>query len=428
MKKKVLSTLLVGAMAASLFAGCTGTKTTTTVAGGNASAERPTLEAYGSGEIKIWVADNIVDFTKQYADKFIAEHPEYSGYTIVVQPCGEDAVTDNVLTDLDAAADIFGFAQDQLARLVSGNALASFGGYYENSVKKSNDAGSVGAVTVGETVYAFPCTSDNGYFVYYDKSVVKESSLNSLEAMIADCEAADKNFYFDFGNGWYQTAFFFGTGCTLTYETNDEGKFTKCNIDYNSDKGMVALKKMAEVINSPSFVNGSDASKADNYGFIVTGIWGKDSVIGVIGEDFGTCKLPEFKGSDGKNYQLSGFGGFKIMGVKPQAEQGKQLVCLHLAEYLTSAEVQLARFNAVGWGPSNLEAQQNEAVQKDPCLSALAAQLAHAIPQGQYPQGYWDSATAFYNDVNVGKMLSDDELKSLLAAFQTTCEGYCNAE
>ena len=435
MKKKVLSTLLVGAMAASMFAGCS-TDTTTKTPGGTdtpggttapVAVERPKLDDYGSGTIKIWVADAVVDLTKEYAEKFISEHEEYSGYSIVVEANGEDVAANNVLTDLDAAADIFGFPQDQLSRLVSAGALASFGGYYANSVTTSNDAGSVAAATVGEKMYAFPYTSDNGYFIYYDKSVIKESSLNSLEAMIADCEAAEKNFYFDIGNGWYQTAFFFATECELTYDTNTDGKYTKCNIDYNSDKGLVALKEIADTVKSPFFVGGSNADEANNVGFMVVGTWAKDTMKKLLGDNYATCKLPEFEGSDGKKYQLSGFGGFKIMGVKPQSEQGKQLVCLHLAEYLTSTEVQLARFEAAGFGPSNLAAQQDAAVQADEALAALGAQLAYTIPQGQYPGDYWSRAGALFNDVK-DKNLSDAELKALLEKFQADCESYCNAE
>ena len=433
MKKKVLSTLLVGAMVASMFAGCTPDKTTTAPAGQDGTTapvvtERPKLDDYGKGEIKIWAPDAVVTLTEEYANKFISEHPEYSGYTIKVEACGEDTAANNVTTDLDAAADIFGFAQDQLARLVTAGALASYGSYYANVIATSNDANAVGAAKVGDEIYAFPCTSDNGYFMYYDKSVIKESSVGSLEAMIADCEAAEKNFYFDIGNGWYQTAFFFATGCELTYETNAEGKYTKCNINYNSDKGLVAIKEIADTVASPFFVGGSDAGAANNVGFMVIGTWAAETMKQLLGDNYATCKLPEFEGSDGKKYQLSGFGGFKLMGVKPQSEQGKQLVCLHLAEYLTSTEVQLARFEEANWGPSNLAAQQDPDVQANEALAALNAQLVHTIPQGQYPGDYWNRATALFNDVQSGSNLSDDDLKGLLDAFQKDCESYCNAE
>ena len=436
MKKKVLSTLLVAAMTACMFAGCstdTTTKSTTTPGGEDgtttaAKLERPTLEDYGSGKISIWVADNIVDLTQEKADAFIAAHPEYAGYTVEVTANGEGTAATAVLTDLDAAADIFGFPQDQLARLVGAKALVPIAGsYFEQFVKENNDASSVAAAMAGKEMYAFPYTSDNGYFVYYDKTVVKHT--DTLENMIKDCEDAKKSFYFDLNSGWYQTAFFFGTGCTLTYDTDDAGKFTKCNIDYNSDKGLVALKEMVEVAKSAYFVDGSDANAAVDYGFIVDGTWDKEAVIGKLGDNWAACKLPEFEGSDGKKYQLSGFGGFKLMGVKPQEDNKKQLVCLHLAEYLTGEEVQLARFEACGWGPSNLKAQANEKVQADPALAALGAQLAYTIPQGQYPGDYWTRAEALGNDAEIKDAgYTDDQLKDMLKKFEEDCKSYCNAE
>lgn len=426
MKKKVLSTLLVGAMAASLFAGCTGSDGKTTapqnLGGGN---ERPTLAEYGSGEILIWAPESVVDVTEEKANKFISEHPEYSGYTIKVEATGEDVAAKNVLTDMEAAADIFGFAQDQLSRLVSAGVLAPFAGYYQDVITANNDTYSVAASKVGDTVYAFPYTSDNGYYVYYDKSVVTDPT--NLEKMIADCEAAEKNFYIDLGNGWYQPAFFFATGCTLTYDTTVEGKFTKCNIDYNSEKGLVALKEIIEISKSPYFVGGSDAGKAVNVGFIVVGPWADTQMKKMLGDNYAAAKLPKFTGCDGKEYQLSGFSGFKLMGVKKQSSQAKQLVCLHLTEYLTGTEVQLARFDKATFGPSNLAAQQDPKVQANEALKALNAQFAHSVPQGQYPDAYWNRPGALFNDVKETN-LSDEELMALLDAFQKDCEGYCDAE
>lgn len=437
MKKKVLSTLLVAALTASLFAGCTGGNTTTkaptgdengTTAGNEettaAKVERPTLDDYGSGEIKIWVADAVVDLTKEYAEKFLAENEAYSGYTVVVEPVGENDAAGNMLTDVEGGADIYGFAQDQLARLVAAGALYGIADtYYEQFVKENNDGGAVLAATAGDEMYAFPVTSDNGYFMFYDKSVITDTS--SLENVVKQCEDANKNIYFEITNGWYQTAFFFGVGCDVSYEVDAEGTISACNIDYNSDKGLVALKEILELAASPSFQNGSSVDNALEAAVVVSGTWQTESAQNLFGDNYAAAKLPEFTGSDGEKYQLSGFGGNKLIGVKPQNEQGKALVCLNLAEYLTSAEVQLARFEAVGWGPSNLEAQQDEDVQKNEALAALAAQLAFAKPQGQYPQKYWDTATSLGDDILADVITnesSDDDLKDVLATFEEACK------
>ena len=371
------------------------------------------------GEIKVWVAEATVEFTKAQIEIFKAANPEYANMTVTVQPVGEGDAASNMLTDVEAGADLYVFAQDQLARLVAAGALEVV--YEENVpvIEANNDAGSVGAVKLGGTMYAYPMTSDNGYFLYYDKSVVTDPT--NMEAILADCEAAGKNVYFEINSGWYQTAFFFGAGCTLTYGTDDAGNIVSMDCDYASDKGVAALKAMINLAKSPAFVNGSSASNATNLGAIVDGTWDAVAVQGILGENYAAVKLPTIDG-----YQLGGFGGFKMLGVKPQTDDAKLAACDALALFLSSGEVQTARFEAVGWGPSNLAAQQSEAVQADIALSALAAQLAYTMPQGQYPGEYWSLATALGDDILADKLdnATDAELLDVLTTFQATAGSY----
>ena len=446
MKKKLVSVLMTAAMGATLLAGCgsaqeaaqTATETAETVAETATevaeTAQEATQEAaeaveeitdYGTGDIKVWVADNVVDFTNEQIKAFQDAHPEFSGYTFTVEAVGEGDAAGNMITDVEAGADIYAFAQDQIARLVTAGALEVVEDSNAEAVKAENDAGAVGAATVGGTLYAYPITSDNGYFLYYDKSVVTDPS--TLEGIIADCEAAGKNFYFEINSGWYQTAFFFGAGAELTYETDDSGNFTKCNSTYASDAGVVALKKIAEIASSKAFQNGSAISNATNVGAIVDGTWDAQAAKDLFGDNYACAKLPTFEGADGKTYQMSGFGGFKLLGVKPQEDDLKLAVCDALAAFLSSEEVQLARYNAVGWGPSNLNAQKSDAVQADEALSALADQLQYTIPQGQYPGDYWSLATSLGDSIISGEIkadASDDDFMKALTDFQTTCESY----
>ena len=372
-----------------------------------------------SGEIKIWVAEATVDFTKEMVENFKAANPDYAGMTVSIEPVGEDDAASNMITDVEGGADIYGFAQDQLARLVAAGALEVVAPENEEIIAAENDAGSVGAVKLGGTMYAYPMTSDNGYFLYYDKSVVKDPT--SLEAILADCEAAGKNFYMEINSGWYQTAFFFGAGCTLTYDTDTEGNLVGINCNYASENGVKALKAMINMAKSPAFVNGSSASAATNIGAIVDGTWDANAMQEALGENFAAAKLPVADG-----FQLGGFGGFKMLGIKPQVDEAKLAACDALALYLTSGDVQLARYNAVQWGPSNLTAQQNEAVQANEALAALGAQLAYTMPQGQYPGEYWTLASALGDDILADKLdnATDEELLAVLQNFQDTASTY----
>ncbi len=372
-----------------------------------------------SGEIKIWVAENVVDFTKAQVEVFKTTYPEYANMTVIVEPVGEGDAATKMITDVEAGADIFGFAQDQLGRLVAANALEVV--FEDNAaiIEQTNDAGAVAAVKMGDVMYAYPMTSDNGYFLYYDKSVVTDPT--DLAKVVADCEAAGKNIYFEINSGWYQTAFFFGAGCTLTYSTDDLGNIVAMDCNYASANGVKALKSMINLAKSPAFVNGSSASNATNLGAIVDGTWDAGAIKAILGDNYAAVKLPTVDG-----YQLGGFGGFKMLGIKPQTDEAKLAACDALALFLTSGEVQLARFEAVGWGPSNLEAQQSDAVKSDVALSALGAQLAFCVPQGQYPGEYWSLATALGDDILADKYdnYTDEQLMEVLVTFQTTAGSY----
>jgi arabinogalactan oligomer/maltooligosaccharide transport system substrate-binding protein len=372
-----------------------------------------------SGEIKVWVAENTVAFTEEKIAEFKEANPQYADMTVTIQSVGEGDAATSMLTDVEAGADIFGFAQDQLNRLVSVDALAPVVDENAAFVTSENDPGSVKAVTMGETIYAYPMTSDNGYFLYYDSTVITDPS--TLEGVLDQAQAAGKSVYFEINSGWYQTAFFFGAGCEFTFESDDDGNLVAMNSTYASENGVKALKSMIKLANHPAFVNGSSVANATNAAAVVSGTWDSGAAKELFGDGYAAAKLPTMDG-----YQLGGFGGFKMLGVKPQMDADKLAACHALATFLTSADVQLDRYDAVGWGPSNLAAQQDELVQEDVALSALAAQLAFCEAQGQYPGDYWSLATGLGNDVIAHKYddMSDEELLGVLQQFEATCETY----
>lgn len=446
MKKKFLSVLLVAAMAASMVAGCgsdnagnTNNNGTTDNSGSSNSGSSDsgssnsgsTSDNQNSGDvaaeggnITIWVTEKTVDVTKELANKYLTDNG--LNYTVTVEPVGEGDASTNMITDVASGADIFGFAQDQLSRLVSAGAIQALNADMSAWVAEKNSAGSVSSAQVGGTTYAFPMTDDNGYFMYYDKSVVTNPS--SLEQIIADCEAAGKGVYFDMDSAWYNAAFFFATGCTCVFNSDNEGNFTSVDVSYASDKGIVALREMIDLAASPAFVDGSSVGAATNIGAIIDGNWDAGAAQTALGENYAAAELPSFVGSDGNTYHLSSFSGVKLMGVKPQEDPIKLAVCYGLAQYLTDYDAQMARFaNAdLQWGPSNLAAQADPSVATE-ALQALSAQNAYAIPQGNYPGDWWDLAGAIGGSVMQGEITaanSDDELLAVLQKHDDGCYGF----
>ena len=110
--KKVLSLTLALVM---IFALCVS---------GTASASS---QLAGTYDITVWVADAIVDLTKQQIDDFNATNTDGIVFNATVEPVGESDAATQMITDVEAGGDIFCFAQDQFARLVQAGALAKLG-------------------------------------------------------------------------------------------------------------------------------------------------------------------------------------------------------------------------------------------------------------------------------------------------------------
>ena len=154
--------------------------------GGGASQEDDGIEDSGTYDIKVWVDDKIVDLTRTQIQQFASE--SMGKYTInaTVEPVSEGTAASSMLQDVQSGADIFVFAQDQLARLKVAGAVAKQTGSYASFIRMNNSEDSANAASLGENLYAFPITSDNGYFLYYDKSVISDEDAKALGITIVE--------------------------------------------------------------------------------------------------------------------------------------------------------------------------------------------------------------------------------------------------
>ena len=203
------------------------------------------VDLAGDYDIQVWVSDMALDLTRQQIENFNAANPYGIHFNAACAPVSESVAADQMITDVESGADLFCFAQDQLARLVQADALSVLAPTLAEQVIENNDPGSVLAATSGDQLYAYPMTADNGYFMYYDKSVIPEEDVDSLERMIADCEGAGRYFAFEVNSSaWYLASWFFATGCVSEWVTDNDGKFISVNDTFNSPEGLIAVKGM----------------------------------------------------------------------------------------------------------------------------------------------------------------------------------------
>lgn len=412
--KKLLAIVLALCMCLCLFAGCNG-----------GSGDENT-DLAGTYDIKVWVAEAAVELTEKQIKDFNESNTYGITINATIEAVGEGDAATAMTTDIEAGADIFCFAQDQAARLIQAGALSKLGQGAAEKVTSENAAGVVSAAKSGEDLWAYPLTADNGYFMYYDKSVVSEDHIDSLEDIIADCEKAGKMFSYELeGSAWYTASFFFATGCVSDWTTDNDGAFTDVNDTFNSDKGVIASKGMLKLLSSTCYNNSSQAAgfeAAIPSAVVISGTWDYDTAKSILGDNLGVADLPSFT-VDGQTYHLGSYNGCKLLGVKPQVDAKRSAAIHQLAQYMTSESAQLERFNALSWGPANLVAQADDAVKANPGLVALLEQAPYSIPQGQIHGSWWDIAKVIATNVKEG---GEAGIQSALDIYTTSINGLFN--
>ena len=397
MKKKVLSAMLVAAMTATMFAGCGSDKGTTngTQSGSTGTTKDTQVETQ---DVKLTVmgpSEDLDDaqgaWLKTECEAFNEEHPEWN-ITFDYVTCSESDAKDTVLQDPASAADVFMYANDQIADLVDAGALTKLGGEAADYVKSSNSEAMAATVTYNGDIYGVPYTS-NTWFMYYDKRVFSEDDVKSLDTMLEKGKVS-----FPFDNGWYLASFYAANGCTIFGDGTDASK----GYDFGGDNAVAVTKYIVDLFNNKNFVmDSNDGSlglaglKDGSVNAYFNGNWNYDAVVKNLGEEnVGVAALPTIK-VDGTDCQLKAFLGSKAVGVNPNCEN--QEVAVKLAAYLGSEDAQLKHFELRKQAPVNTNLASNEEVAKDAVAAAMANVAANcSIAQPIIPmQAYWDAATPF---------------------------------
>lgn len=389
-------------------------------------AEVPLLKE----DVTLWVSttSGVKETVEALIEKFIDENPEYFIYRVNVKTVGEGDAASEVIQHPENAPDMFCFAQDYLQVLVSNGVLSALDEEHANAVINGNGAGSVGASSFDGTVYAYPYTADNGFFLYYDSRYITDEEAKTLEGIIAACEESGKKFGFELSSAWYGVSSFFMAQsvkdntplCVSKWTFDNKGRNPISFEDtLNSDNGLIAMKGMQLLTKSDVWFDSS--MSFTNTAAVVSGIWDYNSAKKAYGEYLRAAKLPTFT-IDGNTYQLGSYAGYKMMGVVPQEDANKEAFLHDLAAYLTGEESQTKMYSEFQWGPSNKNVQQSEAVQSNVVLAALLAQNTYAQPQGIIPMDWWTDAATLINSITYAT--SDDDLKAALTVYENAINSY----
>lgn len=361
----------------------------------------------GVVELTVWSEEDNFDLLNQMIDSFKQKYAGQAEFEInLVQ--GSDAETKNVLLgDIHNGADVFPFADDQLSAMVAAGALYPVPNADE--VKNANIEEAVSAASINGTLYAYPMTADNGYFLYYDKSVLSDEDVQTMDGMLAALEAAGKTFSMQLNSGWYLYSFFGNTG--LEFGVNDDGVTNYCNWNATEGdiKGIDIAQAILNITSSPAFVNEEDGDfvagiQNGSVAAGISGVWNAVTVKEAWGSDYGAVKLPTYTVA-GQQVQMASFTGYKMMGVNAYSKHPEWAA--KLADWFTNEENQTLRFEQRAQGPSNSNAAASDAVKQVPAIQAVIAQSQYGKLQ-RVGNSYWDACTAFADTMAAGNPSGQD--------------------
>ena len=401
--KKVVKKVIAPALAVAMAASCTVCVS---------AEENETIK------LTVWGAEEDQNLLKELTDKFQETYKDQT-FDIQIGVESESTAKDTVLTDVEAAADVYAFADDQISDLVKAGALLKLDDYADalqlagktlDDVKAANVDGSIEAATVDGSLYAFPRAADNGYFLYYDSSVLTEEDVASWDSLLAAADKTGKKVGMTLASGWYNASFFYGAG--FTTGLNEDGTTA---MDWNGTSadgytGVDVVKGMLDIAGNSAFMAIADGDISNqlasgNLVACVSGTWDGITAQNVYGDGYAATKLPTFKVGDAQVQQGS-VAGYKFVGVNGYSENSGWAVLL--ADYISNEEAQQAFFDQRESGPSNKNVAASDSVKENVALGALAQQAEFA--QAQKVGGkYWDPAQTFGELIAQGTLSADDD-------------------
>ena len=322
---------------------------------------------------------------------------KYPQYDVFVETAGTHDASVSMAQDVDAVGDILLTTQEEIQKLAKNGFIENLNKTDVSWVKNNNCKQSVNAVTYNKLIYGFPVSISSGYFLLYDKSVIKNP--NSLEKIISDCKKKNKKFVMDLNNAWYNAAFFNSVGVGPTYNVDSKWVPTSVESNYGTSKGVIALREIIELINSTVYDGDTVSSKyLQQTAAMVSGSWDKKELKELWGNNYACAKLPEYRGVNGKKYQLSSYGGYNIFVINRYSKCPKKIK-MELVKFLSNESSQLEFYKECGYTPSNLNTQKNKMIKKDKEVCALIEQSKYAVPQLTMGTSYWSVMGTIIDDV-----------------------------
>ncbi len=355
----------------------------------------------GKVSLRVWVEEANIENLQKMIDSFEQKYAGQADFDITIEVSSDADTRNNVLGDIHNAADIFSMPDDQLYSLIAGGALSPVEN--QSEVKAANLSEAVDAASYNGTLYAYPYSADNGYFLYYNKAYLSEADVQTMDRILEVAAENEKKLSMEFNSGWYLYSFYGNTG--MEFGINDDGVTNYCNWNTTegSIKGVDVTQALIDIATHPGFIAQPDGSfvegiQDDSCIAGISGVWNAVAVQEAWGNNYAACKLPTYT-CNGQQIQMSSFIGYKMFGVNAYSEH---LAWAHkLADWITNEENQILRFEERNTGPSNAVAAASDTIAKVPAIAAVIDQAQYGVLQ-RVGNSYWNACTSYADVIAAG--------------------------
>lgn len=399
-------------------------------------AKKETLVLSGAEDQKTFVLGK--------ANEYLKAQKLDSKYVLTYTAHGEDKIDSEVADwTAETAPDLYSFSCDKSTPLAAAGALAIVPDEYAEQMRKTLSETAYASATFNGDLVGYAYTASNGYFTYYDSSLAgideivhdnkAGSIVDNIEDWLSYCEKNNKKFAYNLKEAFYTVGALTTFGASFNVEYTRDGAVKKVTSDFASEKGMKAAKMMLKIMKSPALVYTQDAPGVNDVAFCVNGAWAlsndsEGNKSAYTDAKVKTTTLPNAT-VDGEKKHIRSFAGTKLYGVNPSKSSGnsERLNTLHgIANYLTSDDVQSARFDDSQQAPSSKAVSATDKVKSNAALSALANQSADGLAQANLPGNIWSAPATFAtwafenatNEVSDGDLMT--QLQQLDASVQAS--------
>lgn len=434
-KNSILCTLMCLVSLGSL-ASC-GSKTS-----GSTDTSKPDPTPAKKETLVLSGAEDQKTFVMGKANEYLKAQKLDSKYELTYTAHGEDKIDSEVADwTAETAPDLYSFSCDKSTPLAAAGALATVPEEYAEQMKKTLSETSYASATFNGELVGYAYTASNGYFTYYDSSlegidaIVHDNKagniLDNIEDWLSYCETHGKKFAYNLKEAFYTVGALVTFGASFKVEYTRDGAVKKVTSDFASEKGMKAAKMILKIMKSPALVYTQDAPGVNNVAFCINGAWAlsndsEGNKSAYTDAKVKTTTLPNAT-IDGEKKHIRSFAGTKLYGVNPAKSSGNsdRLNALHgIANYLTSDDVQSARFDESQQAPSSKKVSAMDKVTGNAAVSALANQSADGIAQANLPGNIWSAPATFatWAFENATNEVSDEDLTTQLQQLDASVQ------